>query len=112
MGGGKMFFSDFQMKSLTIAKIKTNKNIIHLCFGFFKPSAKSIIGLDGVSVLQLFVLGLVWSGLVQVEDLQSVFLLELKILLVEGVYSINHGLDKLNLRVTQTVFVGNIISST
>ena len=40
------------------------------------------------------------------------FLLEFKILLVEGIDSINHGLDKLNLRVTQTVFVGNIISST
>ena len=54
----------------------------------------------------------VWSGLVQVEDLQSVFLLELKILLVEGVDSINHGLDKLNLGVSETVLVGNIISST
>ena len=54
----------------------------------------------------------VWSGLVQVEDLQAVFLLELKILLVEGVDSINHGLDKLNLGVSETVLVGNIISST
>lgn len=40
------------------------------------------------------------------------FLLEFKILLVEGVDSVNHGLDKLNLRVAETVLVGDIISGT
>jgi hypothetical protein len=34
-----------------------------------------------------------------------VFLLEFKILLVEGIDTINHGLDELNLRVTQTMLV-------
>ena len=47
-----------------------------------------------------------------IEDLQSVFLLELKILLVEGVDSINHGLDKLDLGVSETVLVGDIVSGT
>ena len=45
-------------------------------------------------------------------DLQSVLLLELKVLLVEGVDTVNHGLDKLNLRVTKTVLVGDVISGT
>ena len=45
-------------------------------------------------------------------DLQSVLLLELKVLLVEGVDTIDHGLDKLNLRVTKTVLVGDVISGT
>ena len=45
-------------------------------------------------------------------DLQSVLLLELKVLLVEGVDTVNHGLDKLNLRVTQTMLVGDVISGT
>ena len=44
--------------------------------------------------------------------LQSVLLLELKVLLVEGVDTVNHGLDKLNLRVTQTMLVGDVISGT
>jgi len=47
-----------------------------------------------------------------IENLQSVLLLELKILLVEGVDSINHGLDKLNLGVSETVLVGDIIGGT
>lgn len=42
--------------------------------------------------------------------LQSVLLLELKILLVEGIDSINHGLDKLDLGVAETVLVGDVIS--
>jgi len=37
--------------------------------------------------------------------------LEFKILLVESIDSINHGLDKLNLRVAKTMLVGDIISS-
>ena len=45
-------------------------------------------------------------------DLQSVLLLELKVLLVEGVDTVHHGLDKLNLRVTQTMLVGDVISGT
>lgn len=45
-------------------------------------------------------------------DLQSVLLLELKVLLVEGVDAIDHGLDELNLRVTKTVLVGDIVSGT
>jgi len=40
---------------------------------------------------------------------KAVLLLELKILLVESVDSINHGLDKLNLRVAKTVLVGDIV---
>ena len=51
-------------------------------------------------------------GLVKIEYLESVLLLELKILPVEGVDSINHGLDELNLGVSETVLVGNIISGT
>jgi hypothetical protein len=39
-----------------------------------------------------------------------VLLLQFKILLPEGVDTINHGLDKLDLRVAQPVLVGNVIS--
>jgi len=46
------------------------------------------------------------------NDLQSVFLLENQILLVESVDTINHGLDKLNLGVSKTVLVGDVISGT
>jgi len=38
-----------------------------------------------------------------------VLLLQFKILLPEGIDTINHGLDKLDLRVTKTMFVGNVI---
>jgi hypothetical protein len=38
-----------------------------------------------------------------------VFLLEFNILLVESVDSVNHGLDKLDLGVSETVLVGNVI---
>ena len=41
--------------------------------------------------------------------LHAMLLLELQVLLVEGVDTINHGLDKLNLRVAQSVFVGDVI---
>jgi hypothetical protein len=41
--------------------------------------------------------------------LQSVFLLEFKILLVESIDSINHGLDKLDLGVAETMLVGDVI---
>ena len=42
-------------------------------------------------------------------NLHSVLLLQFKILLPEGIDTINHGLDKLDLRVTKTMFVGNVI---
>jgi hypothetical protein len=41
-----------------------------------------------------------------------VLLLEFKILLVQGVDTVNHDLDKLDLGVTQTVLVGNIVGET
>jgi len=43
------------------------------------------------------------------HSLQSVLLLELQILLVQKVDSVNHGLDKLDLGVAQSVLVGNVI---
>jgi len=42
--------------------------------------------------------------------LHAVFLLEFQILLVKGVDTINHGLDKLDLGVSKTMLVGNVIS--
>ena len=39
------------------------------------------------------------------------FLLEFKILLPEGIDSVNHDLDKLNLRVSKTMLVGDVISA-
>ena len=42
-------------------------------------------------------------------NLHSVLLLQFKILLPEGIDTINHGLDELNLRVSKTVLVGNVI---
>jgi hypothetical protein len=42
-------------------------------------------------------------------NLHSVLLLQFKILLPEGIDTINHGLDELDLRVTKTMFVGNVI---
>merc|ERR1719168_298196 len=42
-------------------------------------------------------------------NLHAVLLLQFKILLPEGVDTINHGLDKLNLRVSKTVLVGNVV---
>ena len=41
--------------------------------------------------------------------LDSMLLLELLVLLPEGVAAVNHDLDELNLRVSQTVLVGDII---
>jgi hypothetical protein len=38
-----------------------------------------------------------------------VLLLELEILLPEGVHTVNHDLDQLDLRVAQTVLVGDVI---
>jgi len=43
------------------------------------------------------------------ENLHAVLLLELQILLVQGVDSVNHGLDQLNLRVSQPVLVGDVV---
>ena len=42
-------------------------------------------------------------------NLHAVLLLELKIFLVEGVDTINHGLDKLDLGVAQAMLVGNVV---
>jgi len=44
------------------------------------------------------------------ENLHSVLLLQFQILLVQGVDSINHALDQFDLRVAQTVLVGDVIS--
>ena len=43
------------------------------------------------------------------QNLHAVLLLQFKILLPEGVDTINHGLDELDLRVSKTMFVGNVI---
>merc|ERR1719232_2458052 len=43
-------------------------------------------------------------------DLHAVLLLELNIFLPEGVDSVNHDLDQLDLRVSKTVLVGDVIS--
>merc|ERR1712059_4814 len=45
------------------------------------------------------------------EDLKPVLLLELEVLLPEGVDTINHDLDELDLGVAKTVLVGDIISA-
>merc|ERR1719167_1607443 len=42
--------------------------------------------------------------------LHTVLLLQLKVLLVQGVDSVNHALDQLNLRVAETMLVGDVIS--
>ena len=41
--------------------------------------------------------------------LHAVLLLELQVLLVEGVDTINHALDELNLGVAETMLVGNVV---
>jgi len=41
--------------------------------------------------------------------LHAVLLLELQVLLVEGVDTVNHGLDKGDFRVTQSMLVGNVV---
>ncbi len=38
-------------------------------------------------------------------------LLELQVFLVESVHSIDHGLDELNLRIAQSVLVGDVIGN-
>jgi len=42
--------------------------------------------------------------------LHAVLLLELHVLLVQGVDAVNHGLDKLDLGVSQSVLVGDVVS--
>ena len=42
-------------------------------------------------------------------DLHAVLLLELQILLPQGVHTVNHDLDKLNLGVSKTMLVGDVI---
>ena len=44
------------------------------------------------------------------DDLHAVLLLELDILLPEGVDSVNHDLDQLDLGVAKTVLVRDVIS--
>merc|ERR1739844_549348 len=44
--------------------------------------------------------------------LHAVLLLELKVLLPQGVDTVNHDLDKLNLGVAKTMLVGDVISVT
>ena len=41
--------------------------------------------------------------------LQAVLLLELEVLLVQGVDAVDHGLDELHFGVTETVLVGNVV---
>jgi len=43
------------------------------------------------------------------QNLHAVFLLQFKILLPQGVDTVNHGLNKLNFRVSKTMLVGNVI---
>merc|ERR1719284_811007 len=43
------------------------------------------------------------------NNLHAVLLLELNILLVQGVDTVNHGLDKLDLGVSQSVLVGDVV---
>ena len=43
------------------------------------------------------------------STLHAVLLLELKVLLVQGVDAVNHALHKLDLGVAQTVLVGDVI---
>jgi len=43
-------------------------------------------------------------------DLHAVLLLEFQVLLVEGVDTINHGLDEGDFRVAQAMLVGNVVS--
>merc|ERR1711915_141061 len=45
------------------------------------------------------------------SGLHAVLLLPLEVLLVESVDSINHDLDQLNLRVSKTMLVGDVISA-
>jgi len=42
-------------------------------------------------------------------NLHTMLLLQFQILLPKGIDTINHGLDKLNLRVSKTVLVGNVV---
>merc|ERR1719153_1072931 len=44
-------------------------------------------------------------------DLQAVLLLQSLVLLPEGVDTVNHGLDQLNLRVSQPVLVGHVVGA-
>ena len=51
-----------------------------------------------------------WSFLLEKsQNLHAVFLLQFKILLPQGVDTVNHGLNKLNFRVSKTMLVGNVI---
>jgi len=45
-----------------------------------------------------------------VVNLHAVLLLEFQVLLVQSVDTVNHGLDKLDLGVSQSVLVGDVIS--
>ena len=43
------------------------------------------------------------------QNLHAVFLLQFKIFLPQGIDTVNHGLNKLNFRVSKTMLVGNVI---
>merc|ERR1719222_101328 len=45
------------------------------------------------------------------KSLQTMFLLEVEVFFPQGVHSVNHLLDKLDLRVAKTVLVGHVISA-
>merc|ERR1719192_2668543 len=47
----------------------------------------------------------------RLHGLHAVLLLPFKVFLVEGVDSVNHDLDQLNLRVSKTMLVGDVISA-
>merc|ERR1712015_21368 len=51
-----------------------------------------------------------WNA-AQGMDLHAVLLLQLKVLLVQGVDTVNHDLDKLDLRVAETVLVRDVIGA-
>merc|ERR1712142_105092 len=48
----------------------------------------------------------------RIEGINSMLLLQLNVFSVESIDSINHTLDKLDLRVSQTVLVGDVICNT
>ena len=52
------------------------------------------------------------SLLGKIKLFKAVFLLKGQIFNVKGIHTVNHGLNQLNFRVAQSVFVGNIIGHT
>jgi len=58
-----------------------------------------------VEVVVMLLLRLMWWNVC----LHAVLLLQLEILLVQGVDTVNHDLDELNLRVAEPVLVGDVV---